>query len=225
MSRLNLLAFTLLLPSFSMLAAAQSDSAAPTTTIYTSSDIVVVDVTVTDGQQNPVHHLTAGDFKILEDGHLQTVKNFEEHSTPTTPPPITPIPKLEPGTYTNFTPAPASGPLTILLLDTLNTEKEDQIYVRNQLLKYLKEAKPGTEIAIFRLGTSLQLIKGFTTDIDEVTHCYGEGKAQYLSAAGQWRISNGVRGGRRDAYGRVFNSQIVSASATRWTTLTCWDAT
>jgi VWFA-related protein len=160
------LVLLLSIPSF---AAAQSaDPDAPATTIYSHSDIVVVDVTVTDGQQNPVHQLTAGDFKLLEDGHLQTVKNFEEHSTPTTPPPIAPIPKLDEGTYTNYTPAPATGPLTILLLDTLNTYPRDQITVRNQLLKYLKEAKPGTEIEIFRLGTRLQLIKGFTTDIDEL---------------------------------------------------------
>ena len=159
------LVFLLSLPS---LAPAQSDTTVPQTTIHARSDLVVVDVTVTDGQQNPVHHLSAGDFKIFEDGHLQTVKNFEEHTAPTAPPPITPIPKLDEGTYTNYTPAPASGPLTILLLDTLNTYPRDQITVRNQLLKYLKEAKPGTEIEIFRLGTRLQLIKGFTTDIDEL---------------------------------------------------------
>jgi len=168
MTRMYFLRGLFVLLSFPFSSAAQSAEPAPTTTIHASSDLVVVDVTVTDSQQNPVHHLTAGDFKILEDGHLQTVKNFEEHSTPTTPPPITPIPKLEPGTYTNFTPAPASGPLTILVLDKISTPAADQISVHKAVLKFLKEAKPGTEIAIFSLGESLRLISGFTTDLDEM---------------------------------------------------------
>ena len=158
------LALLLSLPSLGTAQSAVPD--APATTIHSSSDLVVVDVTVLDSQQNPVHNLTAGDFKILEDGHLQTIKNFEEHIAPISPPTITPIPKLEEGTYTNYTPAPASGPLTILLLDTLNTPTDDQIYVRNQLLKYLKEARPGSHVAIFGLGTRLYLIRGFTTDLD-----------------------------------------------------------
>ena len=77
------------------------------------------------------------------------------------------MPKLEEG-HTPTTPAPVSGPLTILLLDMLNTPMVDQLTVRNQLLKFLKQAQPGTEIAIFVLGTRLRLIKGFTTDLDEL---------------------------------------------------------
>jgi len=168
MSRLYLLASIVLVPCFSTFAAAQSAAPEPATTIHATSDMVIVDVTVTDKQQSAVHGLTADDFKIYEDGHLQTVKNFEEHRSPAAPPPITPMPRLEEGTYTNFTPAPATGPLTILLLDTLNTPTVDQITVRNQLLKFLKQAKPGTEIAIFVLGTRLRLIKGFTSDINEL---------------------------------------------------------
>jgi len=40
------------------------------------------------------------------------------------------LPKLDPGTYTNYSPTPASGALNILLLDTLNTPMKDQPVVR-----------------------------------------------------------------------------------------------
>ena len=144
-----------------------SAAAAPQTTIHVSSNLVTVDVTVVDAHQNPVHQLKSGDFKIYEDGQAQAVRNFEEHVSGPVPP-TTPIPKLDPGTFTNFTPTPAKGALTILLVDELNTPIEDQTYVRNQLLKYLKEAKPGTRVAVFGLTTRLYLLQGFTADLDEL---------------------------------------------------------
>ena len=83
-----------LLLSFPSFAVAQSAEAVPATTIHARSNLVVVDVTVLDAQQIPVHSLTANDFKVFEDGHLQTVKDFEEHSNGTEQSPVTPLLKL-----------------------------------------------------------------------------------------------------------------------------------
>jgi len=142
-------------------------AAPPTTTIRTSSDLVVVDVVASDSQQNPVHQLTAADFTVLEDGKPQTVKSFEEHAT-STPAPLPPLPKLDPGIFTNYSVAPANGALNILLLDKLNTPMDAQSVVRDQVLKYLKEVPPGTRIAIFSLTTNLKLLQGFTTNPEEL---------------------------------------------------------
>jgi VWFA-related protein len=157
-----------LLFSFPSFAAAQPPEPAPATTIHARSNLVVVDVTVLDAQQNSVHHLTAGDFKIFEDGRIQTVKNFEEHNANTEPPPSAPMPKLDPGTYTNRTPVPASGPPNVLLIDYLNTPSEDRPYLRNHVLKFLKQMRPGTQVAIFGIGDHLSLLQGFTTDVDRL---------------------------------------------------------
>lgn len=138
-------------------------TAAPTTTIRTSSDLVVVDVVASDSQQNPVHQLTAADFTVLEDGKPQTVKIFEEHQTQASAA-LPPAPKLAPGIFTNFSVAPVSGALNILLFDKLNTPMNAQMVVRDQVLKYLKEAPPGTRIAIFSLTTELKLLQGFTSN-------------------------------------------------------------
>ncbi len=146
--------------------AAGQTAAAPTestTTIHANTDLVVVDVVAADAQQNPVHHLAAGDFTILEDGKPQTVKVFEEHAlAPAAPMP--PMPKFEPGIFTNYSPAPQNGALNILLFDKLNTPLDAQSVVRDQVLKYLKEALPGTRMAIFTLTTRLSLLQGFTSD-------------------------------------------------------------
>lgn len=143
--------------------AAQSASSEPVTNLRATTDLVVVDVTVADAQQNPVHHLGASDFTVTEDGHPQTIKFLEEH-VPNASAPLPPLPKLDPGIFTNYSPAPATGALDILLLDKLNTPMNAQTEVRDQVLKYLKEAPPGNRIAIFALTTELKLLQGFTSD-------------------------------------------------------------
>jgi VWFA-related protein len=149
-------------------------SSEPVTTIRTSSDLVVVDVVASDSRQNPVHQLTAADFTVLEDGKPQTLKIFEEHAT-STPAPLPPAPKLDPGIFTNYSVAPANGALNILLLDKLNTPMNAQTVVRDQVLKYLKDVPPGTRIAIFSLTTELKLLQGFTTN-PELLRALVEGK-------------------------------------------------
>jgi len=147
---------------------------APMTTIHTSADLVVVDVVASDSQQNPVHKLTAADFTVMEDGKPQTVKIFEEHQTQPSAP-LPPAPKLDPGIFTNFSIAPANGALNILLLDKLNTPMDAQSVVRDQVLKFLKDVRPGTRIAIFSLTTELRLLQGFTSN-PEILRALVEGK-------------------------------------------------
>jgi len=153
---------------------AAATAAEPITTIRTSSDLVVVDVVASDSQQNPVHHLTAGDFTVLEDGKAQTLKVFEEHATGT-PAPLAPAPKFDPGVFTNYSVTPASGALNILLLDKLNTPINAQMVVRDQVLQFLKQMPPGTRMAIFSLTTELRLLEGFTSN-REVLRALVEGK-------------------------------------------------
>ncbi|MGD0913398.1 MAG: VWA domain-containing protein [Terracidiphilus sp.] len=132
-------------------------------TVQAQSTLVLIDVTATDGKHNPVHQLTPADFTILEDGKPQTLKVFEEHEAGP-PAPFPPGPKLVPGTFTNYSPAPPRGALNILLFDKLNTPMNSQTYVRDQVLKYLKQAPPGTRMAIFSLTMNLKMLQGFTSD-------------------------------------------------------------
>jgi VWFA-related protein len=136
-----------------------------TYTLQTGTNLVVVDITVTDQAGHPVKALKAVDFNLLEDGRHQQLRSFEEHSSASSSPvvPAT-LPKLQPGLFTNFTPTPAGGPANILLLDTLNTPLRDQSFVRSQLVEYLRKAPAGTQIAIFGLSEKLSILQGFTSD-------------------------------------------------------------
>lgn len=136
------------------------------TTIHARTNLVIVDVVVTDSKQNPVHNLSASDFSLFENNKPQQIKSFEEHSALPAADlaNLAPTPKLPPGLFTNKPTAPSQGPVNILLLDYLNTPLSVQPYARQQLIDYLNKTPPGTRIAIFAISTNLVMLQGFTSD-------------------------------------------------------------
>jgi VWFA-related protein len=127
--------------------------------------IVVLDVVVSGKNRRPLTGLHKQDFVLSEDGHPQTITFFEEHSSaqPLPANQETP-PDLPPNVFTNIPRVKSGDPVTVLVLDSLNTPLDDQRFVRAQMLKYLKKLEPGRRIAIFILGTQLRLLQGFTDD-------------------------------------------------------------
>ena len=133
-------------------------------TLKTNAHLVIVDVVVTDKNQNSVRDLKQSDFSLAEESTPQTIRSFEEHHPVDKVSTLPPIPKLPPGVFTNYVPVPPTDSLNIILLDNLNTEIVDQLYALHQLQEYLKIARPGTRTAIFGLTTRLILLQGFTSD-------------------------------------------------------------
>jgi VWFA-related protein len=148
-------------PQATSLASASTDEI---TTLHAHTNLVVVDVVVTDSKHNPIHGLKASDFTLLENNKPQQIRNFDEHSVTLDAEKFVPAPKLPAGLFTNQAPAPAGGPVNVLLLDYLNTPLAAQPYARKQLLEFLDKAPAGTRIAIFGLTEKLDMLQGFTTD-------------------------------------------------------------
>ncbi len=71
---------------------------------------------------------------------------------------------MPPNVYTNQPATPSGDFVNVLLLDSLNTDREDQVYVHQQILNYLKTMDPATRVAIFALSSKLRMIQGFSTD-------------------------------------------------------------
>jgi VWFA-related protein len=128
--------------------------------------LVVVDVVVTDRYHQPVKNLKAEDFSVFEDKSQQKITSFEEHTalSPGEALKFSVLPKLPPGVFTNITPAPVNSAINILLIDSLNTPLNDQIYLREEILKYLETVHSGTSIAIFGLSNRMVMLQGFTSD-------------------------------------------------------------
>jgi len=143
----------------------QTKSLAPQTsgpTIRSASSLVIVDVVVTEEGQ-PIENLQRQAFHIFEDGREQTVKVFEEHNS-ANPSQIQSIPPMPPNSYSDFPETSVTSAANVLLLDALNTPMKDQMYVRQQLIEYLKNIPVGTRIAIFTLASRLRIVQGFTSN-------------------------------------------------------------
>ena len=135
-------------------------------TLHAGTQLVIVDVVVTDKDHKPVHGLPQSDFTLTEENVPQVVKHFEEHTalTAADATKFPAMPAMPPGVFTNFTPEPVNGAVNVLLLDALNTPIKDQMFVHQQLLAFLNAVPPGTRIAIFGLTTKLIMLQGFTSD-------------------------------------------------------------
>jgi VWFA-related protein len=153
---------------FVALAQAPAPAPQPASTIHVQSNLVVIDVIVTDSHQNPVRGLTQAEFNLKEDGHSETIKSFEEHTADqAAAAPQTPAVSHDPGSFTNEFALPATGPLNLILLDHLNTPQTDQEKSLDQVKQYLQTAPGGGRYAILSLtSTQMYLLQGFTSDRD-----------------------------------------------------------
>jgi VWFA-related protein len=124
--------------------------------------LVVVDVVVSDDGK-PVKGLAQQAFHLSEDGREQSLKVFEEHNSADASQ-IQNIPALPANIYTNFPETTVTAAANVLLLDALNTPAKDQMYVRQQMIEYLKTIPTGSRIAIFTLASRLRMVEGFTSD-------------------------------------------------------------
>ncbi len=134
----------------------------PPPTIRVTTHMVLVDVVVTDKQGKAITGLKPEDFTVEENGKPQKIASL---STPADimPPPAEPLP---PGIYSNKPQNRSTGaPITVMLLDALNTAFSDQAYARSQMLAFVKNNfKPSDRMAVFTLTGSLNVLQDFTSD-------------------------------------------------------------
>lgn len=163
------------------------------------SRLTVVDVLAYDSKDNPIRGLPESDFTIFEDGKPQPISSFTENSN-LTPPVVRTLPALPSHIYTNLQPPPASDAVNILLLDSLNTSAADQIFLKDETVRFIKSMPPGTRIAIMGLSSRLRLLQGFTSD------------PAILEAAVRTRKNRSLPSPFDDETGDVIGQQIDAAT-------------
>jgi VWFA-related protein len=171
-------------------------AATPVTTFKVSSKAVVVDVVVTDAKGNPIRGLHQQDFQLAEDGKSQDIRSFREFTDADAPAPAEPAPpkpaalKPSPNLFTNDSHAPDPGAVTLILFDMLNTPPQDQVYARQQLIKFLGSKPKNAQFALCTLSAGasrLRLVQGFTPD-ETVLVAAAKGKKS-LPKAVKWQAS------------------------------------
>jgi VWFA-related protein len=137
---------------------------------------VIVDVVVTDASGKAVSGLTKQDFSVAEDGEQQQILSFDANGFKPgmdyMPPNLPPEP---PNTFVNLPKTPEKGPLYVFLFDLVNMDNQDQMeltvnqhadqmFARQQLVKFIESKPEGSRFAIFVRSDGLHLIQGFTSD-------------------------------------------------------------
>jgi len=141
----------------------------PTLTVTTR--IVVLDVVVTDKKGNLIQRtLGKDDFSIFEDGQPQTIRSFEapaEHRMPAA------TAAAAGGAAVVHSAADLTkigdAPVTVLVIDELNSRFEDSSYSRQMLVKYLQTQPPVLKQPAMLMvagNTSFQQLHDYTQDRD-----------------------------------------------------------
>jgi VWFA-related protein len=104
--------------------------------------------------------------------------------------------------------------VNVLLLDTLNTPMTDQVYLKQQLMAYLKTVQPGTRIAIFGLNTRLVMLQGFTSDPEVLktvlAKTHGKGSPLLNDPVGGGGIQNSTADDMEDAWPHEIDPAVVA---------------
>ncbi|OLE51076.1 MAG: hypothetical protein AUG51_25255 [Acidobacteria bacterium 13_1_20CM_3_53_8] len=124
------------LPFFSNAQATQDDDVVRVTT-----DLVVLNVTVVNGEGRYVHHLKKTDFNIFEDGHVQAISNFSAEETPFA---------------------------AVVLMDTSGSMEERMTLARAAAIHFLEGLRDEDVAAVYNFDSKVQLIQDFSPSHDLV---------------------------------------------------------
>jgi VWFA-related protein len=175
-------------------AAAQAAAPAtqePATPIFrVQSRLVLLDVVVTDAKGNPVTDLKREDFQVFEDKQPQRISSFEPPAAHDLPPPVHPGEAFNPSDTQSY----GQSPVTVLVLDELNTHYADTDFARRSIHDFLA-SRPATlnePTILLALGDSkFHLLQDFTRNRDALLAALAAHKTSY-----SWKLEVGKSTGQ-----------------------------
>ena len=177
-----LVIFALLATSFAQQKTGNNENP---TVLRVKTRLVVVDVIARDSKGAPVTDLKQEDFTVLEDGKEQKVRIFNFRGTGDASAPL-PQPTTQPNTVDNLPRFRSGRALNVILLDALNTNRVNQAFMRDAMIKYLEKLPENQPIAVYLLGDKLTLLQDFTTDpavLKEVVRSFKGKNSRYLTVS------------------------------------------
>lgn len=171
--------------------ATQSTPRMPTLTVITR--IVVLDVVVTDKKGNLVpRSFDKDDFTILEDGKPQRIRSFEPPTRHRMPGADAAVPAAIVNSAADLKKI-GDAPVTILVLDELNSRFQDRSYAEQMMEKYLK-SQPAVlkqpTVLMVAMNTTFQQLHDYTQNRDELLQTLHNHKPEY-----PWRMENSGKAG------------------------------
>lgn len=167
--------------SLAVLLAIQPVLAQQRPTFSTTTNVVIVNVTVLDRNGNPIENLTKDDFELYEDGKLQKLQAVDLQRLNTKVlPPATEADAQPPEPAKGYNPAAEKSALKssmlskyqdrrlmILLFDFSSMQPAEQIRAKDAAVKFLTAQMTSSDtVSIMTFGTELQTLLDFTSDRD-----------------------------------------------------------
>jgi VWFA-related protein len=144
---------------------AQPPRAAEEPVFRSTTQLVQFTLIALDRDGKPVTDLRPQEFTVEDKGKRRALAVFRFEGGPPEARPRTSKP-LPAGEFSNR-PESAAGPprnITAIVLDTLNTDPKDAIWVRAQGVRFLRGLGPDIRVALFLLGSGLTVLHDFTDD-------------------------------------------------------------
>jgi VWFA-related protein len=148
------------------------------TTFSTTTNVVVVNVTVLDRNGNPIENLTKDDFELYEDGKIQKLQAVDLQrlkNTPLPPPDRTLVERPPQGYNPKSEKASAKHTegnfqdrrLMVLLFDFSSMQPAEQIRAKQAATKFLTNQMSQSDmVSIMAYGSELKTLLDFTSDRD-----------------------------------------------------------
>ena len=123
---------------------------------------VLTDVTVTDNDGNPVHGLSRSAFHIFDNNRPEQLESFEEHAGTQATLAAT---SASPNTFSNAYLLHPPPSISVVLLDTTTIDIVDQMFLNQELTKFVKALPANQSLAIYeRASDGTILLQNFTSD-------------------------------------------------------------
>jgi len=141
-------------------------------TLRSVTRLVQITVVAQDGRGNPVTGLGRDDFLLFDGGQTREIKVFtmdrSDRDRPATS--LAASSGASERVFTNSEPE-RSGPtgVTVILLDSLNTNWTDQANATRNVIRFLAQVHPDDHIAVYSIGlTGFRVLHDFTTDASDL---------------------------------------------------------
>jgi VWFA-related protein len=133
---------------------------------HANSREVLTDVTVTDNDGNPLHGLSRSAFHIFDNNRAEQLESFEEHTSASAPVATTVAASpSDPGVFSNAYLAHPPASLNVILIDTTTVDIVDQMFLNQELTKFVKALPASDSLAIYeRAADGTVLLQNFTSD-------------------------------------------------------------
>jgi VWFA-related protein len=165
----SVITIALLAPSSGHPQSTSQQKPAPDSTaqaVRVTSRLVQVSVIVRH-HGSPVIGLTKDDFTVLDQNRPQQIADFSEQSYDPAGRAHIPAPGTSSKAIFSNHFDPASGAptsVTIILLDALNTPRQQMANARTEVASFLQQIQPSDRVALYGLSTNLYVIHNFTSD-------------------------------------------------------------